>query len=90
MQPCLCKLAQDAIDVQDACNLSGVVRGFVRAIDDLRKLMPTLDTSGVRYHPISVLWANKIADLTGSERDMAFSHAYDWATKHSVADTVSA
>jgi hypothetical protein len=61
----LSELAQEALDVQNACNLSGVVHGWSRAISDLRKLMPTADTEAINRHPINKLWADKVADLAG-------------------------
>lgn len=57
------KLADDALFIQDACNLRAVVRGMVRAMDDLREIMPTNDCW--MYHPIIRLWADKIASMTG-------------------------
>jgi hypothetical protein len=58
--------ARDALQVQDACNLSGVARGFVRAIDALRAGGVT-DTDAVRRHPVAVLFAHKLASLAGVE-----------------------
>lgn len=80
-------LAADAIAVQDACNLSGVVHGFSRAITDLREAlsqakMPT-DTLAINKHPICKLWASKIHDLTGmgiSDCD-AYGDAYEACRK---------
>ena len=57
------QLAQDALNVQDACNLSGVVHGFSRAMSDLCTLVP--NTGERNTHPIAILWADKIAHLTG-------------------------
>lgn len=65
------QLAQQAIDVQDACNLSGVARGFVRAIDELR----AAGVSDVRNHPVSKLWASKLHSLAFTGLD-DFGDAY--------------
>lgn len=69
--------AQTALDVQNACNLSGVVFSFA---DCMRAVCET-ETGGTaarNRHPIAVLFANKIADLTGQFCDGdAFSAAYD-------------
>lgn len=76
------ELAQEALDVQDACNLSGVVHGFSRAITNLRELLPRAGTDEINGHPLCALWADKIAHLSGTqawnERVIA---AYAWANK---------
>ncbi len=72
-------LAQEAINVQDACNLSGVVHGFSRAITDLRAHLeqePGFSTDKLNTHPICILWSDKIASLTGSTSDAIFGQAY--------------
>lgn len=69
---------QDAIDVQDACNLSGVVHSFSRVMPKLWEEAHAADlgTDYVNRHPIAVMYASKIASLTGSEIDGEFSKAY--------------
>lgn len=62
----LSELAQQVLDVQDACNLSGVVHSWSEAITNLRELMPTAGTDTINRHPINRLWADKVADLTGT------------------------
>jgi len=55
------QLAQQAIDVQNASNLSGVVNGFASVVQHLKN-------AGVqhpRLHPVARLWASKIHDLCG-------------------------
>ena len=69
-------LAREAIEVQNACNLSGVVHGFSRAVTDLRRLRPDAGTDALNAHPICVLWASKIEDLTRAESN--FPQAYKW------------
>lgn len=61
-------LAREAIQVQDACNLSGVVHGFSRAITELREILQNengglINTYEMNHHPICCLWASKIHDL---------------------------
>jgi hypothetical protein len=78
----LAQLAQEALDVQGACNLSGVVLGWGRAITELRRNLPQLGTDEINRHPINRLWADKVAHLTGTQvisgESMAtFSKAYD-------------
>ncbi len=77
----LVDLAQDALDVQDACNLTGVVHGFSRAMTRLRELEPGKDTEFYNRHAVSVLWAGKIAQLTACEDEMNFSIAYSACSK---------
>jgi hypothetical protein len=59
------KLAQDALDVQNACNLGGVLEGFVRAKEALCGLPENTGTGWLRNHPVMVAWADKVASLTG-------------------------
>src|SRR5262249_1250007 len=70
--------AQAALDVQDACNLSGVVITFAEA---MRALCESPEIEGTRArnrHPIAVLFANKVADMTGQCCDGdGYSAAYD-------------
>lgn len=75
------ELAREALAVQDACNLSGVVHGFSRAITNLRELLPNAGTDAINHHPVCLLWADKIAHLTGTQ-DLGNSDvmkAYSWA-----------
>lgn len=73
-------LTREALQVQDACNLSGVVHGFARAIIRLRELHPDLDTDAINKHDICILWADKIAHLTGTQHNSDGIHcAYSWA-----------
>ena len=57
----------DAVTVQDACNLSGVVLSFAEIIPRLNAEMRRLGrgTEWRNRHPICVLFAAKIADLAG-------------------------
>ena len=58
-------LAREALLVQDACNLSGVAHGFARAMGALSDM--DLNTETKNTHPIAILWADKIAHLTGTQ-----------------------
>lgn len=75
-------LASDALFVLDACNLSGVVHGMSRTMTRLRELKPDRDTEFYNTHPIAVLFATKIAELTHvaalADED-TFTRAYNWA-----------
>jgi len=65
------ELAQEALDVQNACNLSGVVHGWSRSISQLRLLLPNAGTDEINNHPINVLWCDKCASLCGIQ---SFAH----------------
>jgi hypothetical protein len=73
------QLAQEALDVQDACNLSGVVISFTRVIQDLKLHYPGLSTSEFNVLPINAMWADKIASLTGVQgvSGVEYSGLYD-------------
>ena len=56
------ELAQEALDVQNASNLSGVVLSFAKVIQELKELS-VYD----RRHPIVLAWVDKINSLTGTQ-----------------------
>ena len=60
----LAQAAQAALDVQSACNLSGVLHSFSAAVKVLRAQPDFKGTDWVNHHPISVLFATQIASLT--------------------------
>lgn len=68
------KAAQDALAVQDACNLSGVVHAFSRAMSAVRK--HTNGTDEANTHPVALLFADKIMDLVGRPGMDGFGEAY--------------
>lgn len=59
------KHAKTALQIQDACNLSGVVHEFSRVMSFLCDR--GLCTDDRNKHPIAVLFADKIAHLTGTQ-----------------------
>lgn len=65
MSKTLKALAKEALAVQDACNLCGVAQSFARAMRDLGD--HTIGTDARNKHPIAILWADKIAHLTGTQ-----------------------
>jgi hypothetical protein len=69
------ELINEAIAVQDACNLSGVVRSFAQALSDLRDLPDCKGTAWLNQHRVSRLFADKIKSLTGDLLDGDFSQA---------------
>jgi len=74
------QLAQESLDVQNACNLSGVVHSFSRAMTDLRAILSVeegFSTDKLNTHPIAVLYSSKIGSLTGSDNMLQCNQAYD-------------
>lgn len=72
-------LARFALDIQNACNLSGVVHSFARTISRLRVLLDEQGNGGTRAvntHPVSVLFADKIAHLAGIQGATEIHDAY--------------
>lgn len=68
-----------ALQVQDACNLSGVVHSFSAIMEKLSKEAcdKGYGTDWKNTHPISILFASKIGSLTGCETNLKFQEAYD-------------
>lgn len=74
------ELAQQSLDVQDACNLSGVVHAFSRAMTLLWKEADTRGegTEWINQHPIVTLFIDKLASLNRTQGDLsAVLAAYD-------------
>lgn len=76
-----------AILVQDACNLSGVVHSFSAVITKVRNTLAlerngNYSTDDVNRHPICVMYASKIASLTGCELSLNFNEAYKICREH--------
>ncbi len=83
-------LARFAMDIQNACNLSGVVQSFARTLSRLRVLLDEQGQGGtdkVNRHPISVLFADKIAHLAGTQGAVEIYDAY--AAVRTLADPCS-
>lgn len=82
------QLAADAITIQDASNLSGLVYSWAEAMDELREVMPTASTETINRHPINKLWAYKVYSLACGEpldsahADQVFGEAYQWCKDH--------
>jgi hypothetical protein len=76
-------LCAQAVAVQDACNLSGVVFDFAKAMqvicDESNRLNKGTDWKN--RHPVAVLFSSKIASLTHSEGGLEFGYAYDVCKK---------
>lgn len=71
------QMAQMAIDVQSAVNLSGVVRSFHEITTTMRN-EHGMDTPTCNHHPVCVMFSAQIAFLTNSgypDND-AYNRAY--------------
>lgn len=86
----LAELAREALQVQDACNLSGVVHGFSRAVRRLREVCPELDSNTIRTNPVVLLWVDKLSDLVGRVDTVELHNAYRWCEQaiHNRLDEV--
>ena len=82
-------LANEAIRVQDACNMSGIVLSFGRSIARLRVLLREMDresTYEINDHPIVKAWASKIHDLAGAPNNHGGSLSRNhWDDLHDLA-----
>jgi hypothetical protein len=59
----LLKAAQDALAVQDACNLSGVLLAWARHQAVLREVCGGNSSLEYRHHPVNVLFLSKVLSL---------------------------
>jgi hypothetical protein len=57
-------LAKEALAVQDASNLSGVLLSYQRSLVKLKEL---LGGNAADSHPISQVWADKVAHLSRTQ-----------------------
>lgn len=71
---------EDALAVQNASNLSGVVHSFSRVLEILRG--EGLSTDEIAAHPITRCWADKIASLTGIQHGPLAGEAFDMVHRH--------
>lgn len=69
--------ACDALAVQDASNISGVVHAFSRAMRAVYE-DSNHETAKIRAHPIVLLFMDKLKSMTLRNPDLAeMSHAFD-------------
>ena len=66
---------QRALDVQDACNLSGIVHSFAAVLPLIMEEVKS--TEGVWRHPISVMYVSKIDSLVHGSDMNTFGVAYE-------------
>lgn len=84
------KAAQTALDVQSACNLSGVVRSFAEITMWMRTDLH-LGTDACNTHPVSRLFAEQISHLTGAGvgDHETYRKAYDECTRLATPEVQS-
>lgn len=74
--------AATALNVQDACNLTAVVRAFGQVMTDLSESngLMVRDTDWLNTHPLVVMFTDKCAHLSGVQDvgNDVFSAAYEW------------
>lgn len=72
------KMYQDALTVQYAVNLSGVVRSWAEIMTLIWQEADAVKggTDYVNRHPVNVLFASKVASLTGCEYNQNYHDAY--------------
>lgn len=75
--------AQQALDVQDACNLSGIVFSFAKIMQVIcdEATRRGEGTDWKNQHPITVLFVDKLAQLAGVGTFHAAPHAYEACKK---------
>jgi hypothetical protein len=78
----------NAICVQDACNLSGVLTTWAKIMEKINYEARERNeaTDWRNSHPINVLFASKVASLTNSEITAKFSEAYGICKDQSEID----
>lgn len=57
------ELAQEALDIQTACNLCGLAQSFARMMKELGEHVK--GTDALNTHAITRLWVDKMAHLSG-------------------------
>jgi hypothetical protein len=69
--------ARDALTCQTACNLSGVVNAFSRAMPAIWDSVRATGggTDDIKKHPITILFVDKIASMVGDEGLARYSQA---------------
>lgn len=77
----------EALEVQTAVNLSGVVHSFARATEVLWSEARRLGegTNWVNEHPISRLFVDKLVSLAGTDKDLS----EDYEKVKAIRDAVS-
>ena len=74
------QLAQEALDIQDACNVCGLASGMHRSLCDLlaHARIRGLGTDWVNRNHITRLWIDKLACLAGVQGVEVHIQSYHW------------
>lgn len=78
------KLAAEALQIQDACNLCALVGRFDEVLKELHRHPQCKGTDWINHHPVTLVWLDKLCDLSGLPRtfpDAAYNAVYDWAER---------
>jgi hypothetical protein len=78
---------REALAVQDACNLSGVLASWFTHLQTIREEADRLQegSNWIHVHPINILFASKVASLTGCDLPTRFHAAYQHVTDRIAA-----
>ena len=73
------RAAKDALSVQDACNLYGVIHAFLNVMDVLWNEAHRFgkSTDWVNQHPVAKMFANKVVHLTKIGDDVMLNCMHD-------------
>lgn len=90
------ELAQEALQVQNASNLSGVSRTFAQVVAEVRYRLDSEGKGGnpnLHSHPIIQVWVDKLASLTGTQGSWnavpTYNVVHDLAEKEEVPQAES-
>ena len=88
----LAQLAQQAIDVQNACNPIAIANGMVNAMQELRKL-GIVGSEELATHPVTRLWVAKLSSLSVFREDhvteaIAYHRCYEIIDKQESKETI--
>lgn len=76
------ELAQDALLVSNACNLSGVILSFARVVIEVRRRLEfegNINTHVVNMHPVCIIYAQAISNITNCNNTGMLDLAFKWA-----------
>ena len=75
------RIATEALQIQNACNLSGLVFAFASAMQVICELSHRGGNAGTEFknrHPVVVMWVSKLDSLSGASDMDIFSKAMTW------------
>lgn len=69
--PILRTLAQESLDIQNACNTCGLAQRFAEVMKRLLHHPEIKGTGAANSHPITKMWISKFEHLAGLEQSMS-------------------